>query len=244
MRCVVLRPHDQAHATAARLAALGHTALVAPLLTIAPTDEPPPDGPFAGIVLTSANALAGYRSLAGRAAGLPVWVVGARTAEALAQDGLDHVAWAGDAAALAALIVGGAGPSRLLLIGGRDRKAEPAATLLAAGFEVALWNSYEASIVGTLPPAFDADLRAQVLDVALHYSRRSAAAALALVDEAGLAPAFSALRHVCLSPDVAAALATLPRDRVVVAPQPDENSLLALIEPSMRAPAPVGSHRA
>jgi uroporphyrinogen-III synthase len=243
MRCVVLRPRDQARATAARLGALGHTALVAPIMTIVPTGDPAPDGIFAGVVLTSANALPGLRSFAGRMAA-PIWVVGARTAEALARDGFNDVVWAANAAALAGLIAASALPGRLLLIGGHDRKPEPAATLRAAGFELVLWDSYRAAIADALPTPLDAALREGSLDAALHYSRRSAAAALTLADAAGLAGPFAALLHICLSPDVAAALTAIPPDRVTVAGHPDEDSLLALVPPPVPPSAWVGSRRA
>ena len=56
MRILVTRPREQGEATAARLAALGHEALVAPLLTIVPTSGFPPAGPCDALIVTSANA--------------------------------------------------------------------------------------------------------------------------------------------------------------------------------------------
>jgi uroporphyrinogen-III synthase len=235
MRCLVMRPRDQAEATAARLARLGHTALVAPILAIVPTGEAAPDGTFAAIALTSANALPALGKLApGQIAGCSIWVVGPRTAEALAQEGFNVVGVATDGAALAAHLTATMPAGRVLLAGGRDRKREPAASLRAAGFEAVVWDSYRAEIAESLPASACTALRDGGLDVALHYSRRTAEAALALATKAGLGDAFAKLRHLCLSPDVAAPLASLAPDRVAVAAQPDEASLLALI------PAPPG----
>jgi uroporphyrinogen-III synthase len=212
MRCLVMRPRDQAEATAARLARLGHHALVAPVLAIVPTGEAAPDGAFAAIALTSSNALPALCKLApGQIAGCPLWVVGSRTAEARAQ------------------LIASMPAGRVLLAGGRDRKREPAASLRAAGFEAVIWDSYRAEIAESLPASACTALRDGALDVALHYSRRTAEAALALAAKAGLDDAFAKLRHFCLSPDVAAPLASLAPDRVAVAAQPDEASLLALI---------------
>jgi uroporphyrinogen-III synthase len=245
MRCLVLRPRDQAEATAARLSQLGHAALVAPILTIVPTGTAPPAGDFTGIVLTSANALQGFRSLRTRfAADLPVWVVGARTAEALARDGIADVVSAAEAGELAASVIASSPPGRILLIGGRDRKREPESALTAAGFEVARWDSYRAEIVDALPEPVRAALHAGSLDIALHYSRRSADAALALAAAAGVAREFCALRHLCLSPDVAAALAAIPPDRVAVAERPDETALLGLIGTGSQTPHKAGSRGA
>ena len=53
MRVLVTRPRAQAEATAARLAALGHVALVAPLLEIVRTAERPPRGPFDAVIAGS-----------------------------------------------------------------------------------------------------------------------------------------------------------------------------------------------
>ncbi|MEH3118935.1 MAG: uroporphyrinogen-III synthase [Methylorubrum populi] len=231
MRIWVSRPEPGAGRTARRLAELGHHALVAPVLRIAPTDEPPPAGPFDGLILTSANAAA---PLAG--AGLPdipAFAVGTRTAERARAAGLRSVLCAdGDAVALTRLVAEHVGPGgRLLHAAGADRKAEPGASLGAAGYRVVAWTAYAARAMSALPePALRA-LAGQDGDpppaAALHFSRRSAETAEGLCRAAGLSGAFRALAHYCLSPDVAAGLVELGIAAHFVAARPSEEALLA-----------------
>ena len=209
------------------------------MIAVAPLRAPPPRArAFAGILLTSANALAvldadGRAALAGLARGGPVLAVGSRTAEAARAAGLGGVVDAGgDAAALAARVAAALPPgSALLHVTGRPRKREPAAALRAAGYPVTAWVTYAAGPVPRLPESAAAALAAGALDAALHYSRRSAEAALGLVRDAGHAAAFGALRHHCLSGDVAAPLVAAGIACHVVAARPDEAALLAGLPP-------------
>lgn len=231
MRIWVSRPEPGAQRTAERLAALGHRGLVAPVLRIAPTDAPPPAGPFDGLILTSANA-AGPLAATGLT-GLPVFAVGARTAEKARATGLASVHCAdGDAAALARLVAHHLRPGCTLLhAAGEDRKAEPAASLEGAGYRVMAWNAYAAQALDTLPEpaarALGATDGGPPLSGALHYSRRSAETAAALSAAAGLSGAFRALAHYCLSADVAAGLVEFGFAAHFVAARPTEEALLA-----------------
>ena len=231
MRIWVSRPEPGASRTARRLAELGHAALVAPVLRIAPSDGPPPTGRFDGLILTSANSAAPLA-----AAGLPeapVFAVGTRTAERAARAGLRSVHCAdGDAVSLARLVAAQVRPGGTLLhAAGEDRKAEPAASLTAAGYRVTTWTAYAAVAEATLPePAARALMGrdgAPPLVAALHFSRRSAEIAVHLSDKAGLSGAFRALAHYCLSPDVALGLVELGVAAHFVAARPSEEALLA-----------------
>jgi uroporphyrinogen-III synthase len=227
MRVLVTRPHAQAEVTARRLESLGHAVVVAPLLTIIATGEPPPPGPFAGLIVTSANALP---ALAHFDRALPVFAVGARTAALVRDAGFSAATIAADAKALSGTILQ-AVPSgaRLVHVAGRDRKPEPQASLEAAGFTVATWIAYEAVAEQALPAAIDAALRAGTLDAALHYSRRTAETASTLTRAVGLEEAFLRLAHACLSEDVAAPLREQGAARLIVAGEPDEASLFAAL---------------
>lgn len=231
MRIWVSRPEPGAMRTGARLAALGHHPLVAPVLAVAPTQGDPPAGPYAGLLLTSANALSGPPRWA-RFAAVPVFAVGARTGALARAAGFASVRVAdGDAAALARLVratlpVGAA----LLHAAGAQRKAEPHAALAAAGYPVTTFVAYAAAALGALPAgvaaAFDGD-GGLPLRAALHYSRRSAAVARDLAVLAGRGGAFGALEHYCLSADVAAALAEAGLRVHFVPETPTEAGLLA-----------------
>lgn len=230
MRVWVARAESAAARTAERLRALGHDPLVAPVLTIACTDASAPAGRFDGILLTSAN---GVEPLAqAGTGGAPVFAVGRRTAERARSAGIGPVICAeGDASALAALVRRSLPPGAALLhVAGEDRKPEPAASLCAAGYVLAIWTAYAARPVEALPRTVSRAL-AQAdgtrLDAALHYSRRSAAIGLALAEAAGLDRPFRALAHYCLSPDVALPLVEAGIPAHFVPAQPDEDSLLS-----------------
>ena len=100
-----------------------------------------------------------------------------------------------------------------------------------------VWECYEARAVPVLPRNAAQALARGGLAAVLHYSARSARGLGGLVRAAGLAAPFSALRHVCLSADVGAAL-DVPPDRLAVAIRPDEDSLMATLQAILRP----GSH--
>ncbi|MFD1301411.1 uroporphyrinogen-III synthase [Methylobacterium marchantiae] len=229
MRIWIARPEPGATRTAERLVALGHEPLVAPILVVEATDAPPPRGPFDGLLVTSANALrhaAGW----GHLHGVPVFAVGARTAALARQKGFVSVRTAeGNAADLAGLVVRTVSPGASLLhAAGEDRKAEPVSSLTAAGFTMTTFVAYGARPLACLPDhvakAFDGP---DALAGMLHYSRRSAATARELAEAAGYGGAFAALRHYCLSVDVAAPLAEAGIAAHFIAGQANEESLLA-----------------
>ncbi|MCJ2083051.1 uroporphyrinogen-III synthase [Methylobacterium sp. J-090] len=232
MRIWVARPEPGATRTGRRLVTLGHAPLVAPVLTIRPTGAALPAGIFAGLLLTSANGVVALTAADRvRFAGIPVFAVGARTSALARRAGLEAV-WdaGGDAAQLSALVraVLPAG-SPLVHVAGAEGKAEPAASLRSAGYPVTTVIAYAAVPELGLPPAVAAALAARpaALDAVLHYSRRSAETAQLLALRAGRSGAFGALKHYCLSSDVAAPLLAAGIDACFVAERPDEESLLA-----------------
>ena len=101
-----------------------------------------------------------------------------------------------------------------------------AAALTAAGFRITAFVAYRAEALERLPPAVGRDLAEHRLEAALHYSRRSAAVALALADGSEHGGAFRRLRHYCLSPDVAAPLEAAGVPVHFVAARPREADLL------------------
>ncbi len=226
------RPEPGATRTGAALATLGHAPLVAPVLAVRPTGARLPDAPFDALLLTSANAVPALldgKSLRRK----PVFAVGARTAALATEAGLGPVhEGPGDAAGLASLVrrILPAG-ARLLHAAGAERKSEPAATLTAAGFHVTTVVAYAAEALPALPALIDRALAGGNLDAVLHYSRRSAAIALALSEDAGYGGAFRRLRHYCLSADVAAPLEVAGVPVHFVAARPREAELLVALAP-------------
>jgi uroporphyrinogen-III synthase len=237
MRVLVTRPQDDAGRTAAALRARGHEAVIAPVLRIEMTGEQPPGEAFDAVVVTSANAIPALVSLGTRFQNIPLFAVGERTAAAARVAGFGNVAAAdGDARSLSELIARSApAAARVLHVAGRDRKAEPHASLAAAGFLVATWTAYAAVAASRLPPLALRTLHDGTLDAALHYSRRSAEILLRLAQDVDVTQPFLKLRHVCLSADVAAPLQAAGAD-VAVARRPDEEALLAVLaEPTEKS---------
>jgi uroporphyrinogen-III synthase len=231
LRVWVARPLPAGARTAARVTALGHRPLLAPVLDLAPSGAPAPEGPFDALVLTSASAVPALT--ASPFGALPAYCVGARTADAARAAGLEAVHEAGgDALALVDLI-GRSLPrgARLLHAAGRERKDEPGDTLAARGYRLTVWVAYAAQALSALPEPVAEALGHDGLDAALHYSRRSAATALGLARAAGREAAFSRVTHHCLSADVAVPLVAAGILSHVVATRPDEEALLAGLHP-------------
>src|SRR5271163_2010704 len=90
MRVLLTRPEPEAQRTAAALRARGHAVVVAPLLRIEIlSDAELGDGPWAAILVTSANAV---RAIAGHRRrhdlhGIPAFTVGRHSAQAMRDAG-------------------------------------------------------------------------------------------------------------------------------------------------------------
>ena len=239
MRLLVTRPGDDAERTAGALRARGHEPVVAPLLAIefcAPAELGA--GPFAAVVMTSANAARAIASHPHRAAlvALPLFTVGAHTAEVARDTGFATVTSAdGGWPDLARLVAERLVAERLvsvrqplLYLAAEQRAGDLAGTLAAHGLTVETVVVYRA----VANPRLAGDLRAALtdgLDGVLHYSRRSAQAFLTAARAAGLIEAAVALTHYCLSSEVAAPLRAAGAARVAVAPRPDEAALIELL---------------
>jgi uroporphyrinogen-III synthase len=231
MRLLVTRPKPDNERTAAALRAHGHDVVLAPLLHI----EAVPDadlgaGPFAAILITSANAaraLAVHRRRT-ECLELPVLAVGRNSAEAAQLAGFTDVTSAdGDAADLARLaaqrFAGAASP--LLYLAGEDRAGE----LVVPGLTVRAVVAYRAAKSRVFPPPVLEALQQGALDGVLHFSRRSVESYL----DCGRSIPGAALKpvHYCLSARAAEPLKAAGAARIHVAPRPDETSLLALVTP-------------
>jgi uroporphyrinogen-III synthase len=79
---IILRPEPEAQATAARAEAMGLTALVCPLFAGIPVEWTPPGGEFDAVMMTSANAIRFGGPGLDAFKALPLYTVGAATAEA------------------------------------------------------------------------------------------------------------------------------------------------------------------
>ena len=232
MRVLLTRPQAEAERSAAGLRALGHEAVIAPVIAIAPLAFDVPGGAFDAVVITSARAVAGLTAEhMQRLASLPVFATGTASARAAQEAGFLKVrAGAGGEAALAQLVQAhlrrGA---RALYLAGRERTGGLVALLEAAGLRCDLIETYDAAAAAALPAAAAEALRAGDLGAVLHYSTRSAAILFRLCEAASLASQLETQRHLCLSGEIAAALPAAARRMALIAAAPDETRLFALL---------------
>lgn len=172
-RVLVLRPEPGASATVERARARGLEAIALPLFEIEAVEWTAPEASgFDGLLLTSANALrCGGEKLAGLR-GLPVYAVGAATAEAARDAGFD-VASTGDAGV--DRLLGSIDPDlKLLHLAGEDRKAPKDARQ-----EIVPVTVYRSR------PTDSVDLRAARDCVAMIHSPRAARRLAELIGDKG-----------------------------------------------------------
>jgi uroporphyrinogen-III synthase len=206
----IFRAREDAEPSAARLSARGFSAIIAPVVELHGTDASPPDERFDFVLATSAKAfLFGSEAVLAAARGLPLYLVGEKTAAGARARGVSPV---GDAAAdVAELIPRLQGVSgHALYIAGRDRRPDLEAALAGRVTTLVVyearardgWSAEEARAVANA-------------SAAVHYSERGAALAARFAESAGIAAAFRYGPHVCLSRQVAGPLAAFGAARVL-----------------------------
>ena len=221
MRIWITRTLPEADATAARVAARGHAAIVAPVLEARPVAGVAVD--LAGVdavAFTSAHAITAFAALTTRR-DLPVFTVGDTTAAQALAAGFAQVRSAdGNASTLAELIAREQRDGRLVL---HPTAREPAADLTALladhGIQATALAVYETLPTPLSAPPADAD-------ALFVHSARGAAVAATLIADAGRLD----LEAYAISPAAAAPLAALGLTRLDAAPFPNEASLLDLLK--------------
>ncbi len=223
-----MRAEADAGRTAAALKALGHDSVLAPVLRIVPRQAPFPTGRFEAVLATSAHAFAGGQKAVETLRHLQLFAVGAATAEAGRRVGFEDVRVSlGDASALATLAtLTLPQPAELMVLAGRDHKPGLEESLGKAGYGLTVVEAYAAEAEQGWPPVAIDALSDGDIAAAVHFSRRSATLALGLANGHGLALPFLALRHLCLSEDVAVPLREAGAERVLIAAEPCEVALL------------------
>jgi uroporphyrinogen-III synthase len=236
VRLIVTRPEPDGARTATKLRALGHDVALVPLLRIEPVrDVDLGGGPFAGVLMTSANALSGAASheRIAELQSLPVFAVGRRTAEAARAAGFPDVISAdGNQRDLVRLVRARmAAPERkpLLYLAGEDRSGDLAGDLAALGLPVRTVVVYHAVAASEFPDAIRNALALGRVEGVLHFSRRSAESFLRCAGAGeALRPALRVI-HYCLSSQVAEPLVAAGAAVVRVASRPEEAALIELV---------------
>jgi uroporphyrinogen-III synthase len=235
VRILVTRPVDEAQRTANRLRALGHDALIAPVLRIEPlSDAVIGEEPWGAVLMTSGNAARALMAHArcSELTALPAFVVGRQTAAAAKLAGFSDVTSSGgDSRALirliAARIANRAAP--LLYLAGSDIARDLAGDLSAHGFKVDTVVLYRADAADAFTDKVQAAIRAGNVDNVLHYSRRSTAIFIDCAQSGGLLREIKALTHLCLSDQAAEPLRPIGATDIRIARTPDEEALIQLL---------------
>ena len=237
LRALVTRPQADAKELCDLLQERGVAPVLAPLLTIVPKPHMVPDlDRVQAIVFTSANgarALAAILPADGPAFDLPAFCVGDQSARAARDLGFSKVESAGgDVADLAELIKSrldpGAGP--LYHAAGSKVAGDLSGLLEGAGFALRRQALYEAHKAESLPGPAALALAAGDLDLALFFSPRTAAAFVRLVAQEEFGGACRNVTASALSGAVADILKEIPWRKISVAPRPEMDSLLVVLD--------------
>jgi uroporphyrinogen-III synthase len=221
-RVLITRSEPGASETARRLAALGYQPVIEPLFGIEPIPAALPA--FDALAFTSANGVRVFAAMNTRR-DVPVFCVGARTAEAAREAVFGDVASAdGDAAALARLIESALPKgARLLHAGNEESRGDLAGQLTARGLKASFVAIFRAQPVEKPGVVLAAHLSGQTsfYAVLIHSPR----GAKILADFAQAAPGRARLRVAAISPTAALPLNSLA-ERIEIAGTPDEAALL------------------
>ena len=231
MRVVITRPQSDGERTAAALRARGHDVLVAPLMQIE-SIAADLGGKWAAVIVTSANAPNAIADNPARnnLTMLPVFAVGERSAEAARQAGFKDITSAGgDVRDLVRTLVARRADARapVLYLAGEDRTADLLVELSTRGIAAEMRVVYRA-VTTSFPPTLIEALKAGEVDGVMHFSRRSAANYVAGAKKADIAGPALAVRHFCLSTQVAEPLTGA--GRIAIAARPDEAALIDLLQ--------------
>ena len=229
MRVAVTRPEADGERTAQVLRGRGHDVLLAPLMRVEAVAADL-SGDWSAVVITSANALTAIAQSAtlAKLQKLPLFAVGQRSADA--GDGFANVYAAdGDVKDLVRLITREHRGGTLLYLAGENRAADLVAQLATHGIAAEMRILYRA-VTAPFPPQLIAALKAGSLDAVLHFSRRSAENYIAGAHAAEITGAAVAIRHICMSAQVAEPLLGAGAKRVDIAPHPNETALIGVLE--------------
>lgn len=228
MRVLVTRPADDAADTVARLAALGHQAIIAPLLDIRFREGPQLAlSDVQAVLVTSAN---GIRALAQRTArrDMQILAVGVQSAAAAREMGFAQFEDAGgDADALAKLAIARLAPDRgaLLHAAGAETRGQLAEKLTSNGFAVRTEILYDAVAATDLPEHARNAIEGGLVDAVLFFSPRTARIFADIAARENLA--CRSLVAVCISQAAADELRARDFREIRVAERPDQDALLS-----------------
>lgn len=236
MKVLITRAEENAARSAAALQSCGHSAVLLPIFSYRDLGAPVPQGPFGALAFTSAQAV---KVLAGRLergeAGMelyrtPAFCVGQATAEAARLAGFAKVIAAGGTGEELARAIaehgGELAAPRLLYPAPRHKAFDLAQAL--PGLELVEMPAYEAA---ALDPGGEALSEAIARsDATFIYSPRSAYHLFELARRHACMDNLTRLTLIAISEKTARSVPQAARARVLVAAEPEERAMLALLD--------------
>lgn len=184
------------------------------------------------VLFTSANGVRAFAAMTATV-DLPVFAVGDRTATAARKAGFARVESAGgDVTSLARLVTQRLVPTDGVVLhpAGTAVAGDLSGQLAADGFVVRRAVIYEAREATGFTGEVETALLDGEIDIVLFYSPRTATTFVNLAQASGLESACEKLEALCLSAAVADAADPIMWRRVMVAPEPTQDALLATLD--------------
>ncbi len=231
-RVLVTRPGEDGIILAEILAEQNVETIIAPLFTIKNIDGPTIElDKFQALLLTSAN---GVRALSRRTdrRDLPVYAVGDATAMTARTAGFGQVhSAAGNVETLVGLVEEILKPQDgpLLHISGSEAAGDLIRLIERAGFMCEREILYEASVERSLKSSTIAAIKDSQIDAVTLYSPRSAERLVELIRKARLVRTCQQVVAICLSQAVARKIEEVQWKDVIIAREPNQDSLLEIV---------------
>ncbi|NBX73630.1 MAG: uroporphyrinogen-III synthase [Alphaproteobacteria bacterium] len=228
---LLTRPMPAAASTIDALKQRGFVVYHQPLLHLAPTHAPRPEGVRAdAIIITSQNSFCFWHPPHDLCE-VPCYIVGQKTAEAAAAAGFKNIAAiAEDGDVLAKKIVATySAPRHFLWVGGEHRTAEPLTSLQEKNHIVHTWPVYSATMVTEWDDEMITLWAQPPWQAVLLYSARTAEALVRGLSAIHQQQQCRGMMAFCLSPAVARAAGVLAWQKVLTPAQPEEEKLLQLL---------------
>jgi uroporphyrinogen-III synthase len=233
-RVLVTRPEPGASETARRLEALGFLPLKLPLHEIRPlpvNSNAIPVG-VAAVAVTSANAVHhATGALLERLSNLPCFAVGEATATVAQAAGFSNVIeGAGDADAMGETIIAWRPAGPVIYLCGRVRRPLFEQRLADAGVTVISVETYDTVEIVRTTEAISHLIGIKPVDYALLYSANAAEATLEAMEQSELRDLFKNTIFACISTRIAGVVGGKTSGKILVAGEPNETSLLSLLQ--------------
>lgn len=229
-RVLVTRPRPAGTETAAKLASKGYEPVLLPLSRIVALSFAVPEGPFAALTVTSANAFHNIDAQQLKPfLDLPLFAVGRGTAEAARNAGFGQVIdGGGDAVRLAATMRRDLPEkARVLYLAGRVRQPVFEDEMRAAELDMHVTDIYDTQAIRYTAAALLDVLQGAPFVAVMLYSGVAATGFVEALRE--IEPPFDEkTRFLCISARVADRLPSVWRANALVADHPDEEGLFRL----------------